>query len=239
VCWGTELQSSAASHHSCNGSNSSSMADKQHKKSKKQEKEADATKSETEAVKTKKDKKRKQQEDDSNSPAVVDKSEKKAKKQKKEAKAASATAETAAENGKEGEQASAAVAAAAAAAPDANALDNFKLSENIKSLLRSKGIESLFAIQAACFDTVLDGKDVVGRARTGCGKTLAFVLPIVQVLTDDGAGPGGKRAWGRPPSVIVLAPTRELAKQVGLTLHCSAGNPPAGQQLKSSMGQQE
>jgi ATP-dependent RNA helicase DDX21 len=102
-------------------------------------------------------------------------------------------------------------AAAAAAAGDANALDNFALADSIKSLLRSKDIESLFPIQAACFDVVVSGADVVGRARTGCGKTLAFVLPIVQSLVD-GAPP--RRAFGRPPAVIVLAPTRELAKQV-------------------------
>lgn len=110
------------------------------------------------------------------------------------------------------------IAATQPAAPDANALDNFKLSENIKSLLRSKGIESLFAIQAACFDVVLDGNDVVGRARTGCGKTLAFVLPIVQVLSDS-SDSSGRRPYGRPPAVIVLAPTRELAKQVCVTFH--------------------
>ncbi|KAK9813646.1 hypothetical protein WJX73_001432 [Symbiochloris irregularis] len=52
--------------------------------------------------------------------------------------------------------------------------------------------------------------DLVGRARTGCGKTLAFVLPIVQRL---GSSQFAKVA-GRGPQVIVLAPTRELAKQV-------------------------
>lgn len=92
-----------------------------------------------------------------------------------------------------------------------NALDQFNLSANIKSLLRSKGIESLFAIQAATLDHVLNGFDVVGRARTGCGKTLAFVLPIVQTLS---TADQGRRAFGRAPSVVVLAPTRELAKQV-------------------------
>jgi len=96
------------------------------------------------------------------------------------------------------------------AAADPNALDNFKLSEGIKSLLRSKGIEALFPIQSAAFNLVVEGTDVVGRARTGCGKTLAFVLPIVQSLANQ-ASTG--RA-GRLPSVIVLAPTRELAKQV-------------------------
>lgn len=56
------------------------------------------------------------------------------------------------------------------------------------------------------------------------GKTLAFVLPIVETLMkssggSEGKGPGGKLAHGRPPRVIVLAPTRELAKQV---LDCSS-----------------
>lgn len=104
-----------------------------------------------------------------------------------------------------------------AAAADPNALDNFKLSEGIKSLLRSKGIEALFPIQSAAFNLVVEGTDVVGRARTGCGKTLAFVLPIVQSLANQ-ASTG--RA-GRLPSVIVLAPTRELAKQVSSQQHAT------------------
>lgn len=66
------------------------------------------------------------------------------------------------------------------------------------------------------------GNDMVGRARTGCGKTLAFVLPIVEKLATT-AGPGGRRKFGRTPSVIVLLPTRELAKQV--CFRCEARNP--------------
>jgi ATP-dependent RNA helicase DDX21 len=140
------------------------------------------------------------------SPAV-----KKAKKEKKEKKQKTKAVEAAAAS----DEPENAEAAAPASPSNPNALDNFALSEQIKSLLRSKGIESLFAIQAACFDIVLDGKDVVGRARTGCGKTLAFVLPIVQVLSESAEGSsGGRRPFGRAPAVIVLAPTRELAKQV-------------------------
>lgn len=96
----------------------------------------------------------------------------------------------------------------AVAAPSPNALDNFPLSEPLKAALRSKGINELFDIQAACLSKLLEGKDLVGRARTGCGKTLAFVLPIVERLSKM------PRGRGRAPSVIVLAPTRELAKQV-------------------------
>lgn len=92
------------------------------------------------------------------------------------------------------------------------ALENFALSPPVKSLLRARGIEALFPIQAQCLTPLLEGKDLVGRARTGCGKTLAFVLPIVESLIQKSSG--AKRPHGRPPSVVVLAPTRELAKQV-------------------------
>lgn len=55
---------------------------------------------------------------------------------------------------------------------------------------------------------IMDGCDLIGRARTGCGKTLAFVLPVVEMLQ------GEREERGAPPKVLVLAPTRELAKQV-------------------------
>ncbi|KAK2077547.1 hypothetical protein QBZ16_004392 [Prototheca wickerhamii] len=101
-------------------------------------------------------------------------------------------------------------AGVAAPAAPSNSIDSFPLSAPLKAALRSKGIETLFDIQAACLQKLLDGKDLVGRARTGCGKTLAFVLPIVERLSKLDRG-----GYGRAPSVIVLAPTRELAKQVG------------------------
>lgn len=92
------------------------------------------------------------------------------------------------------------------------ALDNFRLSAPIKSLLRARNMETLYDIQAQTLNFCLDGFDLVGRARTGTGKTLAFVLPIIERLSQ--GYDGGKRAFGRGPRVIVLAPTRELAKQV-------------------------
>jgi hypothetical protein len=131
--------------------------------------------------------------------------------------------------------------------PSANPLciDNFPLSAPTKSLLRSRGIEALFDIQAQCLAPVLGGKDMVGRARTGCGKTLAFVLPIIEMLAKD-VGPSGRRPAGRPPSVIVLAPTRELAKQasVGLLLRrpflpgrlCPEGPPRAAAGRSCALG---
>uniref|UniRef100_A0A7N0T1A6 DEAD-box ATP-dependent RNA helicase 7 n=1 Tax=Kalanchoe fedtschenkoi TaxID=63787 RepID=A0A7N0T1A6_KALFE len=95
-----------------------------------------------------------------------------------------------------------------------NSVENFRISKPLRDTLKSKGIESLFPIQAMTFDTIFDGSDLVGRARTGQGKTLAFVLPILESLTNGPAKFTRKTGYGRPPSVLVLLPTRELAKQV-------------------------
>ncbi|XP_068650332.1 DEAD-box ATP-dependent RNA helicase 7-like [Aristolochia californica] len=95
-----------------------------------------------------------------------------------------------------------------------NAVSNFRISAALREKLKSKGIESLFPIQAMTFDIVLDGADLVGRARTGQGKTLAFILPILESLTSGKAKASRKTGYGRSPSVLVLLPTRELATQV-------------------------
>ncbi|XP_041002607.1 DEAD-box ATP-dependent RNA helicase 7-like [Juglans microcarpa x Juglans regia] len=97
---------------------------------------------------------------------------------------------------------------------DPNAVSRFRISEQLRAKLKEKGIESLFPIQAMTFDTILDGSDLVGRARTGQGKTLAFVLPILESLTNGPAKASRKTGYGRAPSVLVLLPTRELANQV-------------------------
>ncbi|CAM9449933.1 unnamed protein product [Chrysoparadoxa australica] len=89
-------------------------------------------------------------------------------------------------------------------------IDTFNICEETKALLRKRGIESLFPIQAQTFDLISEGKDLLGRARTGMGKTLAFALPVIEKLL---TGPDVSRVR-RPPRVIVMAPTRELAKQV-------------------------
>ena len=50
---------------------------------------------------------------------------------------------------------------------DPNALTKFRISKALRDTLKEKGIESLFPIQAMTFNTILDGSDLVGRARTG------------------------------------------------------------------------
>ncbi|GAB5354563.1 hypothetical protein AAMO2058_000129300 [Amorphochlora amoebiformis] len=84
----------------------------------------------------------------------------------------------------------------------------FRVSERSQKLLANRGITHLFPIQATTFDMIYEGSDVLGRARTGTGKTLAFTLPVVERLV-------ASKQYGRAPRVVVLAPTRELAKQVG------------------------
>ncbi|CAL0333220.1 unnamed protein product [Lupinus luteus] len=104
-----------------------------------------------------------------------------------------------------------------------NAVSNFKISEPLKAKLKENGIEALFPIQATTFKIILDGSDLVGRARTGQGKTLAFVLPILESLTNGMAKASRKVGYGRTPSVIVLLPTRELAKQVNADFEVYGG----------------
>lgn len=95
--------------------------------------------------------------------------------------------------------------------PDAEKMhvDNFPLSDLTKAALKNRGIETLFDIQAAVLGPALEGRDVVGRARTGTGKTLGFSLPIIESLLSN---PNDAR--DARPRCIVLAPTRELANQV-------------------------
>lgn len=180
---------------------------------KKSKKSKDGSKSKSKSEKSSK-KKRKTAEA---AEAVVTEEQPKNKKKKVKVEAVNSSSDS--EDTTVSTAAPAAAVPAPEAAPVAKAapvnplsLDNFRLSSPVKSLLRAKDMQTLFDIQAQTLNFCLDGFDLVGRARTGCGKTLAFVLPIIEQLA---SGPdGGKKPFGRSPRVIVLAPTRELAKQV-------------------------
>jgi superfamily II DNA/RNA helicase len=90
------------------------------------------------------------------------------------------------------------------------------LGSNIVRQLASMGAEAPFAIQAATIPDVLSGKDVLGRGKTGSGKTIAFGAPLVERLMENN---GGKdRQMGRKPRALILAPTRELAQQIDRTV---------------------
>lgn len=75
--------------------------------------------------------------------------------------------------------------------------------------LAERGITDPFPIQSATLPDSLAGRDVLGRGRTGSGKTVAFALPLLSALRSSGA----RRQPGRPRA-LVLVPTRELATQV-------------------------
>ncbi|PWC07720.1 DEAD/DEAH box helicase, partial [Mycetocola zhujimingii] len=90
------------------------------------------------------------------------------------------------------------------------------LGGNIVAALAELGAPSPFPIQAATIPDVIAGKDVLGRGRTGSGKTIAFGAPLVEKLMENGGGK--KRAMGRKPRALILAPTRELALQIDRTV---------------------
>jgi superfamily II DNA/RNA helicase len=79
----------------------------------------------------------------------------------------------------------------------------------LTDLLAADGITAPFPIQAATLPDSLAGRDVLGRGRTGSGKTLGFLLPVLTRLAADPR----KRRPNRPRA-LVLAPTRELATQI-------------------------
>ena len=96
---------------------------------------------------------------------------------------------------------------------EALAIENLQLSKPTIDALASRGIERLFPIQGAVYAPMKAGRDVIGRARTGTGKTLAFLLPVVELLQAARAS-GTSIRRGRSPKCLVIAPTRELAQQV-------------------------
>ncbi|MFD4571560.1 DEAD/DEAH box helicase [Streptomyces sp. NPDC058479] len=81
------------------------------------------------------------------------------------------------------------------------------LPEGVVRKLAQNGVTSPFPIQAATIPDALVGKDILGRGRTGSGKTLSFGLPTLATLA-------GGRTEKRRPRAVILTPTRELAMQV-------------------------
>jgi ATP-dependent RNA helicase RhlE len=87
-----------------------------------------------------------------------------------------------------------------------------ELSENLRRAVREEGYEIATPIQTQAIPPILAGRDLLGCAQTGTGKTAAFALPTLQRLAT-GSQPGRER--GRPIRALILAPTRELAAQIG------------------------
>ena len=82
--------------------------------------------------------------------------------------------------------------------------DDLDLSTELQKAVADMGFKDLTPIQSRSIPLILDGKDIIGQAQTGTGKTLAFGIPILEQLAQR----------GRNLEAIVLCPTRELAVQV-------------------------
>ncbi|MEW6225823.1 MAG: DEAD/DEAH box helicase [Chloroflexota bacterium] len=114
--------------------------------------------------------------------------------------------------------------------PSADGFDALGLDARLLRVLASLGYEEPTPVQTAAIPPLLAGHDLLAEAPTGTGKTAAFALPILQRLA---ARLDADRAAGRPvdgrgaatdgrgsrPAALVLAPTRELAMQVGEAVH--------------------
>ncbi|KGT92539.1 ATP-dependent RNA helicase SrmB [Erwinia typographi] len=83
-----------------------------------------------------------------------------------------------------------------------------ELDESLLRALQEKGFTRPTAIQAAAIPPALEGRDVLGSAPTGTGKTAAYLLPVLQHLLDF------PRKKSGPPRILIVTPTRELAMQV-------------------------
>ena len=93
--------------------------------------------------------------------------------------------------------------------------EQFNLNPRLMQGIKYAGYETATPIQEAAIPAALRGRDIIGTAQTGTGKTAAFVLPILNRLLE---GPRGM------PRALIVTPTRELAEQINQVVHAlSAG----------------
>ena len=105
----------------------------------------------------------------------------------------------------------------ASTATGRSGFDEFDFSKALFGALDKRGFAKPTPIQSAAIPHILDGRDLIGLAQTGTGKTGAFVLPLAQNLADDAAEAAekGARRFGKTGcAALILAPTRELAVQI-------------------------
>jgi len=99
--------------------------------------------------------------------------------------------------------------------------EQFNLNPRLMQGIKVAGYETATPIQEAAIPAAVRGRDIIGTAQTGTGKTAAFVLPILNRLLD---GPRGM------PRALIVTPTRELAEQINQVVHALA----AGTGLRSA-----
>jgi len=88
-----------------------------------------------------------------------------------------------------------------------HAFTDFKIDQNLKNNIIAKGYVTPTPIQDQSIPVVLNGKDIVGIANTGTGKTASFLIPLIDKVLK-------MRALGKNERVLIMAPTRELAIQI-------------------------
>jgi ATP-dependent RNA helicase RhlE len=93
--------------------------------------------------------------------------------------------------------------------------DHLGLRVELLEAVKTKGYTTPTLIQTKAIPVILDGRDILARAQTGTGKTDAFALPIVEILSR-------QKRKGNHPRALVLTPTRELALQVGESIKAYA-----------------
>lgn len=98
-----------------------------------------------------------------------------------------------------------------------NTFEALPLAAPIQRALKERNYTTPTPIQAQSIPHLLKGRDLLGCAQTGTGKTAAFSLPILNSLHQNSGGPSSK-AKPKTTRVLVLTPTRELATQVGKSL---------------------
>jgi ATP-dependent RNA helicase RhlE len=89
--------------------------------------------------------------------------------------------------------------------------ENFDLAEPVLRSITAQGYTTPTPIQAEAIPHLVAGRDLLGCAQTGTGKTAAFAVPLLHRLTHEGNPPRGN---GRRVRALILAPTRELAAQI-------------------------
>ncbi|MCB5201191.1 DEAD/DEAH box helicase [Neorhizobium sp. T786] len=95
------------------------------------------------------------------------------------------------------------------------------LSKQLVATLFALGYETPTPIQAQAIPHLLEGRDMIGLAQTGTGKTAAFGLPLIEMLAKD-----PKRPDNRTARTLILAPTRELVNQIAASLKSYVRNTP-------------
>jgi len=107
-----------------------------------------------------------------------------------------------------------------AVTPSTATFDQFGLAPDILKAIAEQGYTTPTPIQAQAIPVVLSGRDVMGAAQTGTGKTASFSLPIIQRLLPHASTSASPAR--HPVRALILTPTRELADQVAANVHAYA-----------------